>query len=316
VLLNLLKCSAEHLWIHSENVTQRCIKRGIYDFHYCCKNDKVYAFKTNMTFTHENGSMHNIFEPIRNKHITIIGDSLSRQTYDYLLISLELEGIHYKEKIDTYLYDENENFKIIPRMCNFENEKTECLNPQNWTDSAICKCTSVYQSYIPSYNVSLSLILGFRYQIPTEYIKLEEQNKQNNGGFFKVIGYKLVQHYTEISDSVFLNVGVHYDSAPAYMFAQYVLFFKKILKNDMKKNPLKKHMYRLTFPSHFGWNGLFESWTAVPNCSVNTDYHWTALAAIGLLQNEIHIIDYTAVLKSRGDLHSIKNPLDCLHRSE
>ena len=125
-------------------------------------------------------------------------------------------------------------------------------------------------------------------------------------------------HIPFCSVPYFLPTGLHFEDKPFFVFAGLVRYAGDTLRADMLRNSNKRHMYRLTYPAHWGPHGVYLTLNATmyPSCTQSTERHWTALAAAGLLTNDIPLLDYYPVLKDRGDLHSrhpFENRLDCTH---
>lgn len=215
-----------------------------------------------------------LFEQWRNKRVVFIGDSITQQYIDALLSSAYTEGI---QNITARKGVHKDVFAILK-----------------------------------DYNATLERI-------------------GNGGGLSPINGSKIagvtypdtVETFEEAimaGDIVYLNFGLHLAKVTLEDTKLMLLYARRILEDALKRNPAKRHYFRLTLPQHFfGKDGRGSEYRNRSNNScvglgVDTTEHWTsAIARDAFRGSSVSVLDYSAFLEHRGDLHSNSNPGDCSH---
>jgi len=233
---------------------------------------------------------------LRNKKVTLFGDSITRQTFkafQYQLvvsnISFHLQGLgSTKELIITEKYNVSVELFLV------------------------------YQIYLPEKNY------------PKNGYKLAPVNQTTRSLFF--VNASLILKKIKSSDIVIFNIGIHYGSNPSYTPAQYysvtsfthiLRWIRNALEYDMMMQPLKSHFYRLTFPQHFKTVSPYKD--ALPSgdyslaskpytCIDTSDRHWSdLLAQVCFDDSPVKVLDLYEVFKNAGRYHSAENTADCSH---
>jgi hypothetical protein len=114
------------------------------------------------------------------------------------------------------------------------------------------------------------------------------------------------------SDSFVFNIGAHYTSHPTYVFADTLIYASSVMENDKKSNSTKRHLFRGTYPEHFGGKGIFEQHMK-DSCTTTVVRHYTDSFAEGYLEGRIPFVSMYDLLRDRGNFHSLTKERDCLH---
>lgn len=304
--------SLDGKWINS-NSRAGCVPRGSFTVHGCCESQSVFQMRSGII---ANGSMHTILNFWRHKVISLSGDSLTQQTYDAIVVALTLEKIAFSETSTHYICDEKKDCVVLsPELRCGVNHQSLANQCNNVTSKQVpnfvpCNCSVVYHVQIPSYGITINYLYSYKMFLPTKFWPL--MTLANVG--FNAIHYQLFESYTRLSDMMIVNVGLHYHQLSGALFSQVLRYVRSILEEDKGMHPHKRHIYRLTFPTHFGRTGLYDAWNRSDGCYQRARSAWTAEAARGMMGENISILDYDNVMKRRGDLHSRKRLNgDCAH---
>lgn len=274
------------------------------------------------SFTHSdgsvgNGSMHQILQQWSNKIITFAGDSLTQQTYDSIHIALQLEQIEFKEVLVFYdcPYQEGRPCQLMAPQNRCISDDTVGRNYRLSFDSEykliskeLSMCITLYQTTIMKYNVTINYLHNYEWFVPSRFLPKDYYDPLHN-----ILHHTLFEQFTHDSDVMLVNVGAHYQRRSGVVITQLIRYVREVLEDDMRKNNRKRHIFRMTFPSHFGHNSMYEIWNKSEGCIQNSIPTWTEAIAKQFIGNEIYVMDYNHVMHSRGELHSRINKEDCLH---
>lgn len=219
-----------------------------------------------------------ILEKLKNKKLLFVGDSLSKQSANALVMTIDMVNVVKIVK------KKNEYFKVSINDGEFKQLK-ECKNIWDGYKSTCgknCSCNIVYGWNIPEYNIEITF-----YSIYTVYDKdITALYKSSNWikdndvvkpykhpYYFNFGSIQLVKYLVNRHDHTILNIGQHEEMLSGYEFVTKLRHLLNILNNVNGKN-----FYRLTLPQHYT-NGEF--WTDKKISKQPVPRHWTDTLAIG-----------------------------------
>lgn len=304
-------CGLGH-WIDAETAAT-CVNIGSFGWHNCCNVKRLFIHQNGKN---GNGTMHNIFRHWQNKIISFSGDSLTQQTFHSIVTACLISNITFEKGFHDYECiikdgDEEEHCQPIETgyycFANHAKSFNQKRNSLNDSLSERSICTPISFIFLPQYNLTINYLYSYEQSIPEEYIPYKFNSHK-----FNYLHPHIFEIFTQLSDTMIVNIGAHYQKYSPILVTQILRFYRKVLESDMNENPLKKHIYRLTYPSHFGANSHFE---IRPNgkCIQDGIPTWTSEIAKPLLGDKVYQLDYYDVMKSQGDLHSRGKRDDCLH---
>ena len=85
--------------------------------------------------------------------------------------------------------------------------------------------------------------------LPLDYSSKWTQNSTLHD--IKSMHYTIFQHYVDNSDSVIVNFGMHASEITISSFAHLTRYVVDVLRDSMKRDKNKRHLFRGTYPSHF-----------------------------------------------------------------
>ena len=80
-----------------------------------------------------------------------------------------------------------------------------------------------------------------------------------------------------------------------------LMYMRDTLHASLQRNSSKRHMFRLTYPVHFGPHSMYNlrNDTQHANCSQTAARHWTASLAAGIIGRHVPLLDYYHVMRDR-----------------
>jgi hypothetical protein len=266
---------------------------------------------------------------MKNKHVTIFGDSVMNQLFHSFSNLLEINSIPYDSR--RIIFETNYESKSIKRVrddCQyiqaFGNIKS-CTRynraPRN------CTCNYVSQLLVPQFNITVTSVSMYRLQIPDSYLPASLRDDfvadmKSYVSEYSQIYYPLFEHYVSLSDSVIISMGLHYEHTKMKFFAQTLSYVANTLASDMATaGSRKRHAYWLTGPTHFNgphggeyFRRYYDQYDVSPPCVRQSSApHVMNTMAKSLLNGVLPTLDITPMLLGRGDLHNSVYRGDCTH---
>ena len=247
-------------------------------FHGCCEGRRPSV------------SHNRIFEVLRqweNKTVLFVGDSLTQQTVDALMIEIQLAGLERS----------------------FTKKTLNISNPGR-----------VYTCFLPRHNVSIQYLMNYRLEInpafkPTQKGSVNDLFAEQK----RILPYAVFEESIRSADISYINFGLHHSSDSEWLMDILYSYAKFVLETDiMQSQSRKKHFYRLTYPQHFqapdeNVAGSY-SGTLYANCGSHANEHNNnRIERKHFHGSLVSVLDYHSFLSWQGDLHSLANQRDCSH---
>lgn len=242
----------ESMWNRHKRFHKLCtrnVNRGFktYSHHGCCLHNMTFVNKHNNGHT----SIEEVFSKWGNKTVVMLGDSLTCQMVDSMLIELGK-----KAKI----IDNQSCFDFRGKVINVKKCKRKCTDYK----CAVCSCYRKYK--ILTSNTTLMAVRVYALVNPQDGGK---GVKLNNPFTLQVL-----QSAVEMADTAIVNFGLHHakDAGGMYMFL--VKTVVNLLQSDVTKNPHKWHVFRHTFPQHYRYG---DYWVSKDTNTIHfpAPRHWT-----------------------------------------
>lgn len=233
-----------------------------------------------------------LLKKLRNKKLLFVGDSLTKQSANALILTIDMVNVV------EILKKKTEYYNVLSSDGSFT-KVSVCKN--SWkghvsTCGVGCTCNIILGWTIPQYNIEItyyssytifdnnimSLYPSSKWISDANVILPYQHPYYYNFGSIKLIEYLVKRH-----DSTILNIGQHEEMVSGYEFVTKVRHLLEILNNK------KVNFYRLTLPQHYN-NG--EYWSDKKLVMNPVPRHWTDVTALGVYNEKkydnVILMDY------------------------
>ncbi len=266
-----------------------------------------------------------LLELLKGRTLTIVGDSISYQTFTALQYDINRHGIAPQHSMSTYLSVTDDSYQLAPDLACNHNHVTglnECKAAHS--QKFVCNCTSVLTTHVLAYNATVRYANVWEFEPPETYIHVHEHK-------FNPIKHALMEHLINTVDLIITNVGFHYTKKTTFAFSAVVEYLTETLTAYMLTHSYKRHFWWLSLPVRFPspYTGLgvsYEQFNAThykghnhTACRRFTEHrHFTDRAAQGLIEGRLPMRDAFSIFWDRGNLHSRHKvmpwfPTDCFY---
>ena len=177
-----------------------------------------------------------LLELWRNQTILFVGDSMTGQTIDALMIGIKTNNIGVNCTSKSFVHEDP---------------------------------GKAYLCFLPSHNISLRYLWNYRLEIRP---KTTAKGTIDLNNYFaeqiRILPYSTFEEEINAADVSYTNFGLHHHKDPEWLMDVFYEYIKNVLEADLKRNAYKNHFYRLSYPQHFKSSGETSSYAgALTNCS-------------------------------------------------
>lgn len=312
-----IRLTDTNIGFNKDNKSNKCLEDIPDTVISCCNPDLIKLLQWNGSYS-TIGTVEESFNLLRNKRIILIGDSVTRQLYQFIKVLTETSNIASTMNSISFRIDEKGVEEMSSDGCeeNHQQQKTFCntINSKN----VECNCRILPIMFIPQYNVSITLLSFYFFIGPANYgFENDDVNYKGDNFQHHNLHYRLLQYILEKYENVLINTGLHFELQTVFVYSQVIRFIRdSMVEVFVKSNSNKKMAFVNSLPTHF--NGLYNEFFARKSnkrpfdCVKHShEPHMTNTIAKALIGGKVPVLDLSELYNDMGDCHAARS--DCVH---
>lgn len=250
-----------------------------------------------------------LLQILDNKTLTLVGDSLSQQMFDALLIHANIFGMSVDVSYTLYRSDSTED-KCYEKIPMNTSHAIDWSKREDLCNGVRCSAYKSFSAILEGMDkiVKINLLNVYRVKMSSQY-------------YYRTCGFCHIEELITTSDYVIINFGLHYSenvvaNAAREEYEPLLLLIKSLMAKS------EKVYYRLTLPQHFNTstNAYNSSKQNISRCvkhgnriDLNEVERLNLAKFADRKSDGGNLLDLYSVFEMAGNLHSVGNWRDCTH---